>query len=51
MDTTTTVDPCEHVCLLCGGCPDCCECTTITADLLLREVPWPIPDNNREKTA
>ena len=32
-----------EVCDHCDGCPDCCPCTM--ADLLLKEVPWPIPDN------
>ncbi len=25
----TTVEPCPHVCVRCGGCPDCCPCTTL----------------------
>ncbi len=45
MTADTTVDPCSHVCVRCGGCPDCCPCTT--ADLLLREVPWPIPESEK----
>ena len=34
-------EPCEH----CDGCPDCCPCTM--GDLLLREVPWPIPESEK----
>ena len=47
-DGETLISHCQHVCDDCGGCLDhCCEC--ITADLLLREVPWPIPEES-EKT-
>jgi len=46
-DGETLISHCQHVCDDCGECLDCCECTT--ADLLLREVPWPIPES--EQTA
>ena len=32
---TDPVNPCLHVCVRCGSCPDCCPCTT--GDLLAAE--------------
>ena len=35
---TDPVNPCPHVCLRCGSCPDCCECTT--GELLADAFAW-----------
>ena len=25
-NVTAAVDPCPHMCVRCGGCPECCPC-------------------------